>query len=158
MGYEIKLYIGQFSSTVGQFSKYDDKWYEAYKHKESDYVGYLADGNTEIQLDDPTYEARYLMEVASLDLCKPGHQSNIQKLMSKKSGKAAYGYFSRGGNEADIVDCYDEFLLAYPIEDVLMALEEDRNSDSYRRFKIACDLLISIKEEFKDAHVVLYGH
>jgi len=158
MGYELKLYIGESIPHMNQkYSRHESGWIAAYLDSETNkYKGYL-NGEDEVRLLDPTHEARYLMELASLDLCKPGYDSHIMKLMKAKGGVKSYGYFT-SPNNGDVVDCYDEFLLAYPINDVLMALEDDRNTSTYRRFKIAVDMLISIKEEFKDAHIVLYGH
>lgn len=158
MGYEIKLYIGEsISHMKSNYSKLDGKWIQAYKDEETgSYRGYL-NGEDEVSLPDPTHEAQYLMEIASLDICKTGYESNIMKLMTRKTGIKSYGYFT-GPDGGDVVDCYDDFLLAYPINDVLLALTKDRDSDTYRRFNIAVDILTSIKKEFKDAHVVLYGH
>lgn len=93
------------------------------------------------------------------DLCTPGYDSETYKLSADHSIGVPIYFYGTDGNTEITSDCYDKRLKAIPLDDALKALETDSGSDSYRRFKIAVDVLRSLKEHSGESlSVVLYGH
>lgn len=112
---------------------------------------------------------------ASIDLYKPGYESEIYNLSQKflvapmpkercviyESG-TKYEEF-KGGYAKTIevvkhVDLYGKSMLPCPISDVINALEEDNKETEYRRFSIALALLKEYHKHFNEAHVLFWGH
>jgi hypothetical protein len=117
------------------------------------YVGKVAH-----RVDDD--HGRWFQMWAMFELCKPGYDSEISKLCGDPNvGYEPVFFYCTDGNTAITVDCYGKRLKAIPIDDALKALETDQGNDGYRRFKIAVDLLKSIKEHAgEQLSVILYGH
>ena len=103
---------------------------------------------------------RWFQLWAMFELCKPGYDSEIYKLCSDPAiGNERVFFYADDGNTEITVDRYGKRLKAIPFDIVLKALETDQGNDSYRRFKVAVDLLRSIKEHAgEQLSVVLYGH
>lgn len=101
---------------------------------------------------------RWLQVWSMLDLCKPGYQSATYRLSIQDIGEPVY-IFASDGNTEITKDCYAKRLKAIPLDDVLRAIEEDCANDLYRRFKVAADLLRSIKQHGPEGmSAFLYGH
>lgn len=102
------------------------------------------------------------MEIARLDLPKPGSDSNICKMAMdrQKRCREQWGFWGDDGNTVIKRDCYNTPLVGIPIEDFLRELERDCAKDEYRRFHIALDMLQSIKKRFERQSIVVlwYGH
>lgn len=103
----------------------------------------------------------YGMDIATVELCKPGHKSATCKLCEKPApDPMAHAYFyGSDGNTVITHDRYEKRLYWTPLADVVDALREDAKNDNYRRFRIALKTMAAVQEEFGDnASCILFGH
>lgn len=119
MGYEIKIFVGQFNNN----------------HPEG-----------------------YFSPVAMVDICKPGYESEVYKI-SKEPGTPCF-FYELDGNTKVTEDRYQKRLGVIDLDSVTKSLRQDSKRDEYRRFKIALDVLESVKSRFKDDEIgcVLFGY
>ena len=97
----------------------------------------------------------YMDCVLSVDLCKPGYESNVAAIDGNLSGLPVYFYYGEKINSDD----YEESVKAYPIAMVVKALELDAASSDYRRFPVALSTLKSLdNEKFHNVYVAFVGH
>lgn len=113
----------------------------------------------------PVGKQQFSLELATLDISKPGSNACIVGLTNEKREQAERPFeleLSPYSEESDIrtEDLYGEALVAVPIEEYLDALGKDRARDSYRRFDIAHALLSSIHKHFQNDNIVVvpFGH
>lgn len=120
------------------------------------------------------FGGKCLVEIASLDLAKPGHASHISRLAAVGNTMESAVRVKIDGpccdqceKENDITeDLYGAPLYAIPIADVLKALEADHADDGgeYQRRRWAVDMFRSLASNttgsgaFNCTHVVLFGH
>lgn len=102
----------------------------------------------------------WFQEVAMVDLCKPGYDSEIYQLSLFESAEKIYLYASNG-NTHIIKDMYDKSLTAVDATIVLDALKRDNKKNPYRRFEIAVALLEAMIQDMEwkeNLKVVLFGY
>ena len=101
--------------------------------------------------------------MAMVDLCKAGYDSELHKLIPKKSevdpAQAVYLYAPMGDGDTEVTeDRYGDKLHPVPLELVLAALRKDNERENYRRFTWAIGLLESMVSTTEDLYVILYGY
>ena len=98
---------------------------------------------------------RYMDCILSVDLCKPGHKSNVAAIDGEPIGIKVYFYY----NEKINSDSYEEDVKAYPLAVVIKALEADASTENYRRFPLALATLKALdNEQFSNVYVAFVGH
>jgi len=107
-------------------------------------------------------DKRWFQVMATVDLCKAGYDSEVLKLLPKKSEvdpkDEVYLYAPMGDGDTNVTeDRYGDKLHPVSLEDVLAALRKDAERDTYRRFKWAIGLLESMATT-DNLHVILYGY
>lgn len=154
MGYEIKLIIGQIGTTGDKYMRSSEPEIDG----QSLYYPYEKDGKGSL-IKTGTKET-YFMVAAQIDLCKPGRGSKIlESLRTNGDPNHEYYYYGSDGNTRITEDCYGDKSDVHSIDEIIDALKEDVENDSYRRFKWALSLLESIKKnEGADFKVMWYGH
>jgi len=104
--------------------------------------------------------AVYFQDVAMVELCNPGYDSETYKLSNNNDvgGTKIYMY-GLDGNTQFTEDWYGKKLTAFEPEIVLKALEKDKRT-KYRRFIMAYELLRKTIQLFPDENlkVVLFGN
>ncbi len=104
----------------------------------------------------------YFMVYATVDLCKPGYTCDLLGLdYTNSDGDPVWEFFSPAGdgNNAISEDCYGKIPKPIPIDDVITALEHDMETNVYRRFKWAHDLLVSMRGNTnEELSVLLWGY
>ena len=107
----------------------------------------------EVAAPFPTETRAFLMEVASVDLCKVGFD------FTEHGGVPVYLYGPDGGNTRTVEDRYGKQLVAITPESALNSLQRAAKRDSYRRYDMAIALLETfIAGKFDNPGVVVYGH
>lgn len=159
MGYEITLIIGKTCLEGDELERdlehpfADESGHPYKKDANGDYV---KTGRRE----------SYFMQMAEVDLCKVGYQSDaFNRLVDKtheaaKSGKAKCVYFIYGadGNTRLEEDRYEMPLWPVAIADVLLALVPSHPKGSYRRTDWAIALLSAMADDPEGLEVIFYGH
>lgn len=123
--------------------------------------------------DDEKHGCAYFSVVAMLDLCKPGHKSEIgalsergqddENIVKRLQGESPFVYlYGLDGNTKFTEDCYGKKFSALPIDEVIEALEHDEAQEKYWRFAGCISMLKGLKRAWKKRgkalKVVLYGH
>ena len=152
MGYETRMYIVKPSSSLmmDTFGEEGGMWYQIFYDKEWNVYHYGPDGNTKTKYDGSTVRLKWAEVVATLNLCK------VSSTLFKKDKQSEYYVYSDG--DVIIQDEYGEKLRQANIEDVISNIENDVDSLSYRRTKIALQTLKAVQEDFDNALVLFYGY
>jgi len=140
MGYEVKLFVVQPSTSKEKVSVLNGKTYNAYP-RDNSWYGYMDDGDTEIVLPPPSLELSYSSIIAMVDLCKPGYDAKISKLISSSPVSSSYIHYE---NSLCYFDRYGDEMREAEVKDVVSALKEDIKEEPYRRFVTALGLLKTI--------------
>lgn len=151
MGYETKLIIGTSSRNSEDEYVYGDFVIE----NGEPYRPFLKDDNGDVVKTGN--RQTYFMVMATVDLCKCGHKSNIHKL-DRVNKDESHQWFWYEKNDIVVEDCYGDKMKPVPISDLIEALKLDIANDEYRRFKWALALLESMKGDRENITVMLYGH
>ena len=151
MGYEIKLVVGKSGYSGREHKRSDEAeldgdlaWFPYLKDENDDLI---ETGRTEI----------YFRVYGIIELCCPGHESNLLQL-DWKNGEAdsvVWYYYHTDGNTDVREDNYGDVAKPVPVADVIEALEKDLREEDYRRFRWALGFL---REMDDDAEVMFYGH
>jgi len=105
-------------------------------------------------------EKKWFQVMATVDLCKPGYDSEVYKLTTiTDKSKEVYLYAPMGNGDTEVeTDRYDSALHVISINDMLEALRKDSERDTYRRFKWAIAMLESMKDDSEELECVLFGY
>jgi len=104
----------------------------------------------------------FLLDYASLDLCKPGPGAMADLASRKPSAKhPAIAYYDGYSEEEKDTDSYGAKHPAIKLDEVIAALEKDNAPpDRYRRYDWALALLKAMNENNQDNEIicVIHGH
>jgi len=101
--------------------------------------------------------ANWVMEIASIDLCKSCFYDTF--IDREVDTEAVYIYGSDGNTQIS-KDCYGSTLFAVAPEKVLKMMQDANKIEKYRRYNAAIPLLKSLIKDFKGQNLtcILYGH
>ncbi len=104
-------------------------------------------------------ETRWFQIMATVDLCKPGYESEVYKLTTSDKSDPVYIFPPMGDGDTTITkDRYDSPLHTIPIDKMLIAMRKDEARDPYRRFKWAIAMLESMLNDSEELSCVLFGY
>lgn len=92
--------------------------------------------------------AKYLFEVAMVDLPKAGYRTYTGEVLANARAQAQDRYYWYGEGDQDYThDAYGDPLVGVPWADLVHAMEQDQAQEPYRRFTVALALLKGFDSE-----------
>lgn len=122
------------------------------------HVGYTFSGDDPFSHDG----AKYLFEVAMVDLSNAGYSTCTGKVLADARAQAQDRYYWYGDGITNYThDAYGDPLVGVPWADLVHAMEQDQAQDNYRRFTVALALLKGFdSEQWAEENLVIVqeGH
>lgn len=165
MGYETKMYVVErHGSNTGKICLANGDVHSCYLDKNLKETGrptyhYYPDHNTETPVPStaPIKDGTFCQVIGMLDLCK----ADQWPVCSFEESDGCY-IFDSDGNSLVGMDPYGSYRSFVPIDEVIKRLQEEIKKDSYRRFRVALAMLVSIRANFSDdlsnIGCLFYGH